>query len=162
VSSPSLRPTAAKLDLVAREAARADVVAVRGLLTAIGPLVVRYCRAFFRRRNGSYGAADELAREVCVSVLNAVPDYSREGGSFLFVLHEISSRTITDALRHRTDEPPEPMAELPVTQREVLVLRVALGLSVAETAEALGISPASVRLVQHGAIATLRSGLRRG
>jgi RNA polymerase sigma-70 factor (ECF subfamily) len=162
VPSPSLRPTAAKLDLVAREAAKADEIAVRGLLTAIGPLVVRYCRAFFGRRNGSYGAADELAREVCVSVLNTLPAYSREGGSFLFLVHEISSRTITDALRQGTDELPEPLAELPATQREALVLRVALGLSVAETAEALGISPATVRLVQHGAIAALRSGLRRG
>jgi RNA polymerase sigma-70 factor (ECF subfamily) len=162
VPSPSLRPTAAKLDLVAREAAKADVVALRELLAAIGPLVVRYCRAFFGRRNGSFGAADGLARDVCFSVLNALPDYSREGGSFLFLLHEISSRTITGVLRHGTDEPPEPLAELTVTQREVLVLRVALGLSVAETAEALGLSPAKVRLVQRGAMAALRSDLRRG
>jgi len=49
---------------------------------------------------------------------------------------------------------------LPPRQREILVLRIILGLSAEETAAAVGLSSAgAVRVAQHRALATLRRGL---
>jgi RNA polymerase sigma-70 factor (ECF subfamily) len=45
---------------------------------------------------------------------------------------------------------------LPPTQRDVLMLRAIVGLSARETAMALHLSPASVRVIQHRAVTTLR------
>ncbi len=50
---------------------------------------------------------------------------------------------------------------LPPRQREILVLRVILGLSAEETASAVGLSSAgAVRVAQHRALTTLRRGLQ--
>jgi RNA polymerase sigma-70 factor (ECF subfamily) len=46
--------------------------------------------------------------------------------------------------------------ELPDAQREVLVLRVALGLSAVETAALVGSTPGAVRVAQHRGLARLR------
>ena len=48
------------------------------------------------------------------------------------------------------------LALLPATQREVLLLRTVVGLSGKETAEALGLSPGSVHVLQHRAVTRLR------
>jgi RNA polymerase sigma-70 factor (ECF subfamily) len=45
---------------------------------------------------------------------------------------------------------------LPDRQREILVLRVAVGLSAEETAAAVGSTPGAVRVAQHRALARLR------
>ncbi|HWA67811.1 MAG TPA: sigma-70 family RNA polymerase sigma factor [Mycobacteriales bacterium] len=49
------------------------------------------------------------------------------------------------------------LRQLPATQREVLLLRTVVGLSGKETAEALGLSPGSVHVLQHRAVSKLRS-----
>jgi RNA polymerase sigma-70 factor (ECF subfamily) len=46
--------------------------------------------------------------------------------------------------------------ELPATQREVLLLRVIVGLSTAETAAALHLTVGSVRVLQYRAVTALR------
>jgi RNA polymerase sigma-70 factor (ECF subfamily) len=45
---------------------------------------------------------------------------------------------------------------LTVAQRDVLVLRVLVGLSVAETAQVVGRSPGAVRVLQRRAVLALR------
>ncbi|MEU9690166.1 sigma factor-like helix-turn-helix DNA-binding protein, partial [Amycolatopsis japonica] len=45
---------------------------------------------------------------------------------------------------------------LPDKQREIVVLRVVVGLSAEETAEAVGSTPGAVRVAQHRALARLR------
>jgi RNA polymerase sigma-70 factor (ECF subfamily) len=55
-------------------------------------------------------------------------------------------RTITDLLD-----------ELPSLQREILVLRVAGGLTAEETADTLGTTPGAVRVAQHRALGKLRA-----
>ena len=45
---------------------------------------------------------------------------------------------------------------LPDKQREILVLRVVVGLSAEETAEAVGSTPGAVRVAQHRALGRLR------
>jgi RNA polymerase sigma-70 factor (ECF subfamily) len=54
------------------------------------------------------------------------------------------------------------LGELPDKQREVLVLRVAVGLSADETAEIVGGTPAAVGVAQHRALARLRKSVRLG
>jgi RNA polymerase sigma-70 factor (ECF subfamily) len=45
---------------------------------------------------------------------------------------------------------------LPDKQREIVVLRVVVGLSAEETADAVGSTPGAVRVAQHRALARLR------
>ena len=51
---------------------------------------------------------------------------------------------------------------LPEKQREILVLRVVIGLSAEETAEAVGSTPGAVRVAQHRALARLRKAMTEG
>jgi RNA polymerase sigma-70 factor (ECF subfamily) len=50
---------------------------------------------------------------------------------------------------------------LPVKQREILVLRVVVGLSAEETADAVGSTPGAVRVAQHRALTRLRAAASR-
>jgi RNA polymerase sigma-70 factor (ECF subfamily) len=60
-------------------------------------------------------------------------------------------------VRTEADHVTRLMEQLPGQQREVLVLRVAVGLSTDETATALGLSPGAVRVTQHRGLARLRA-----
>jgi RNA polymerase sigma-70 factor (ECF subfamily) len=48
---------------------------------------------------------------------------------------------------------------LPEKQREILLLRVVVGLSAEETADAVGSTPGAVRVAQHRALSRLRKTL---
>lgn len=48
---------------------------------------------------------------------------------------------------------------LPEKQRDIVLLRVVVGLSAEETAEAVGSTPGAVRVAQHRALARLRKTL---
>ena len=49
------------------------------------------------------------------------------------------------------------LSVLPAKQREILTLRIVVGLSAEETAEAVGSTPGAVRVAQHRALARLKS-----
>ena len=49
------------------------------------------------------------------------------------------------------------LATLPEKQREILILRVVVGMSAEETAEAVGSTAGAVRVAQHRALARLKS-----
>jgi RNA polymerase sigma-70 factor (ECF subfamily) len=51
------------------------------------------------------------------------------------------------------------MTMLPVKQREILVLRIVVGLSAEETADAVGSTPGAIRVAQHRALNRLRKAL---
>jgi RNA polymerase sigma-70 factor (ECF subfamily) len=53
------------------------------------------------------------------------------------------------------------LALLPPVPREIVVLRVVVGLTAEETARLVGGTPGSVRVAQHRALAGLRCRLRR-
>jgi RNA polymerase sigma-70 factor (ECF subfamily) len=171
-------------ELVVRAMA-GDHVAVGRVLTIIRPLVVRYCRARLGRERSS-ATADDVAQEVCLAVLTALPGYRVQGRPFLAFVYGIASHKVIDAHRAATRNRSEPVAELPDAmevadgpeqralrgelsaemgrmldllpdkQREILVLRVVVGLSAEETAEAVGSTPGAVRVAQHRALARLR------
>lgn len=172
-------------DLTA-QAARGQPAAIESLLQHIRPMVVRYCRARLGRIAGHYHVADDVAQEVCIAVLSALPRYRDMGRPFASFVFGIASHKVADAVRSAgrlaiptedlpdgPDDRPGPeetvvayieakramalLTRLPVQQRELLVLRIITGLSAAETGNALGMSAGAVRVAQHRALARLRA-----
>lgn len=185
------RLTKEELDPAVREAATGERAAVERLIAMITPVAVRYCRARLGGRDLSYLSADDVAQEVCLAVLHALPTYQDRGGSFLYLVHAIASNKVADAYRLVSRDRSDPMAELPerplahnepekhaldvdlgsrltrllgtlpALHQEILTLRISVGLSAGETAEALGISAGNVRVTQHRALAKLRAMITR-
>jgi RNA polymerase sigma-70 factor (ECF subfamily) len=166
-------------------AARGQSAAIESLLAQIRPMVVRYCRARLGQVSGQYQVADDVAQEVCMAVLNALPRYRDIGRPFASFVFGIASHKVADARRSAArlaipteqlpdgpDDQPGPeesvvadleaqraralLARLPDHQRELVALRVLTGLSAQETGQALGMSAGAVRVAQHRALARLR------
>jgi RNA polymerase sigma-70 factor (ECF subfamily) len=167
-------------------AARGQPAAIESLLRQIRPMVVRYCRARLGHISGQYQMADDVAQEVCIAVLSALPRYQDMGRPFASFVFGIASHKVADARRclarlaiptedlpDGPDDGPGPeetvvawieaeraralLARLPVHQRELLVLRVLSGFSAQETGNVLGMSAGAVRVAQHRALARLRA-----
>jgi RNA polymerase sigma-70 factor (ECF subfamily) len=161
--------------------------AVAELLRRVRPMVVRYCRARLGRTGGgAYTTADDVAQEVCLAVLKALPRYRDLGRPFSAFVFGIAAHKVSDAHRGAARDHSQPMEvlpevadddrgpesaalaadtarrlhalldTLPPAHREVVVLRVAVGLSAEETGQALGMTPGAVRVTQHRALARLR------
>ena len=167
-------------------AAGGQPAAIELLLRQIRPMVVRYCRARLGQIAGHHQVADDVAQEVCIAVLNALPRYRDMGRPFASFVFGIASHKVADARRYAArlaiptedlpdgpDERPGPeetvvadleaqraralLARLPDHQRDLLVLRVLTGLSAQETGRTLGMSAGAVRVAQHRALARLRA-----
>jgi RNA polymerase sigma-70 factor (ECF subfamily) len=164
-----------------------DRNAVDRLLGYLRPLVVRYCRARVGYQERSFASADDVAQEACLAVITALHTYRDQGRPFLAFVYGITAHKVADAHRAVARNRAEPVAEvpdgpdaeagpeqramrmemssrmaellqvLPVKQREILVLRVVVGLSAEETAEAVGSTPGAVRVAQHRALGRLRA-----
>ncbi|MBQ0893742.1 RNA polymerase sigma factor ShbA [Micromonospora purpureochromogenes] len=179
--------TAIEPELV-RRAADGDPTAVSALLTDVRPRLVRYCRARLGRVGGAYTTADDVAQEVCLAVLKALPRYREQGKPFSAFVFAVAAHKVADAQRAAvrdsavtmTDTPvehpdaapgPEQQAvatdlarrlsvllqRLPDVQREIITLRVAVGLTAEEVGTILGMSAAAVRVAQSRALARLRT-----
>jgi RNA polymerase sigma-70 factor (ECF subfamily) len=151
-------------------------------------MVRRYCRARLARFPGADHTADDVAQEVCIAVLSALSRYRDEGRPFEAFVYRIAANKVADAQRaffrsatpyaEMPDTPetapgPEELAEqaseaqrvrdllsgLPENMRELLVLRVAVGMSAEETGRALGMTAGAVRVAQHRAMQRLRATL---
>jgi RNA polymerase sigma-70 factor (ECF subfamily) len=167
-------------------AVQGDRTAIESLLGQLRPMVVRYCRARLGRVSGHYHIADDVAQEVCIAVLAALPRYRDMGRPFASFVFGIASHKVADALRSSVrsavptqdlpdgpDQGPGPeetvvryieaeharalLSRLPENQRELIILRVVSGLSAEETGNVLGMSPGAVRVAQHRALARLRA-----
>src|SRR5258705_4245036 len=65
-----------ELNELAARAGQGSQEAISELLRRVRPMVVRYCRARLGRTGGgAYTTADDVAQEVCLAVLNALPRY---------------------------------------------------------------------------------------
>ena len=178
-----------RLDAVVAEAMAGDRVALREVLETIRPIVVRYCRARVGLMERSGLSAEDVAQEVCLAAVMALPRYRDRGRPFLAFVYGIAAHKVADAYRaagrdlayptdsipeHRSAEPDPEQAALeadsvtrmsdlleilPDKQREILILRVVVGLSAEETAEAVGSTPGAVRVAQHRALARLKSAI---
>lgn len=177
------------VDVLVGAAIAGDRSAMERLLASIQPLVVRYCRARVGRQERSHASADDVAQEVCLAVLTALPSYRDQGRPFLAFVYGIAAHKVADAHRAAARNRAEPVPEfpdapelrdgpeqramngelssrmarligtLPTKQREILVLRVVVGLSAEETADAVGSTPGAVRVSQHRALNRLRKSL---
>lgn len=176
-----------RLDAVIADAVAGSRDALREALETIRPIVVRYCRARVgtTERNGL--SAEDVAQEVCLAAIMALPRYRDQGRPFLAFLYGIAAHKVADAYRaagrdlsypsdslpdqQSADAGPERLAieadsaarmnkllgVLPEKQREILILRIVVGLSAEETAAAVGSTAGAVRVTQHRALARLRS-----
>jgi RNA polymerase sigma-70 factor, ECF subfamily len=171
---------------LAAAAVAGDRGAVEALLARIRPMVLRYCRGRLGRLPGADHAADDAAQEACIAVLTALPRYRDEGRPFEAFVFGIAARKVADVQRASiraatpTDTLPEVhdeaagpeeaamaaadaqrardlLAKLPEHLRELMILRVAVGLSAEETGRALNMTPGAVRVAQHRALNKLRA-----
>nr|WP_233608556.1 sigma-70 family RNA polymerase sigma factor [Nocardia stercoris] len=183
------RLAAAELDSLIGPAANGDRAATSRILEIVYPLVRRYCLARIGNGSHLPVSADDVVQEVCIATVAAIPRYQDQGKSFLAFVYGISANKVADAFRRATTHPVYPVAEFPEqagtgagpeeiallsesgrtagelmkllspNHREVLVMRIVLGWSAAETAAALGTSPGVVRVMQHRALTRLRAEL---
>jgi RNA polymerase sigma-70 factor (ECF subfamily) len=174
------------IDTLVAAAVGGDNRARDELLALIHPLVLKYCRARLGRQESLMGSADDVAQDVCMAVVGALPNYQLKGLSFRAFVYGIAAHKVTDAFRAIGRNRAEPVADLPdgpvtadgpehrllaaemsarlgallkhltARQREVLVLRLAVGLSAEETAQAVRSTPGAVRVTQHRALGRLR------
>ncbi len=82
-------------------------------------------------------------------MLSALPRYRDEGRPFEAFVFGIAAHKVVDVQRAAA------RAAVPI--RELITLRVTVGLSAEETGRALGMSAGAVRVAQHRALAKLRS-----
>lgn len=122
-----------------------------------------------------------------MAAITAMPRYKEQGRPFLAFVYGIAAHKIADAHRAAsrnksdpTDVVPERfsgeagpeqlainaessarmeklLGVLPDKQREILILRVVVGMSAEETAEAVGSTAGAVRVAQHRALARLKA-----
>lgn len=175
-----------ELDSLVGAAVGGERRAMDTLLRSINPIVARYCRARVGRQDRTSASADDVAQEVLLAVLTALPNYRDQGRPFLAFVYGIAAHKVADAHRSasrnradpvpdvpdeavQTDSPEQRalqgeltgemgrlLRELPDKQREIVVLRVMVGLTAEETAEAVGSTPGAVRVAQHRALSRLR------
>jgi RNA polymerase sigma-70 factor (ECF subfamily) len=176
-----------RLDAAVAEAVAGSRDALREVVETIRPIVVRYVRARLGSTERVGLSADDVAQEVCLAAIQALPRYQDQGRPFLAFVYVIAAHKVADAhraaARNRSDPTdvvperfsldagPEQMAMqsdsaarmtklleiLPEKQREILMLRIVVGLSAEETADAVGSTPGAVRVAQHRALAKLKT-----
>lgn len=179
----------ADLDSIVGAVIAGDLRARERLLAEIHPHILRYCRGRIGRRETAVGSAEDIAQEVCLAVIAALTTYTLKGLSFRAFVYGIAAHKVADVYRAAKRNRVELMAELPDApatdrgpeqrvlaaeasdklrelldtlndrQREVVVLRVAVGLSAEDTAQAVRSTPGAVRVIQHRALNRLRDAL---
>ena len=178
----------ARSDRLLVDAAReGDEAALSELYTLYFPRVYRYILA----RMGNTYDAEDLAEEVFMRVLEAIGRFQWREAPFSAWLFRIAhnavisqrrkenargrSAPLTDGLavdsagpdelvenRLALNEIMDAAQRLPDAQRQVIALRFAAELSVAETARAMGKGEGNVKVIQHKAINKLREILGQG
>lgn len=172
---------------LATRARRGEPEAAAQLLARIRPGVLRYCWAHLGSLGRGDLSPDDVAQDVCLAVFEALPRYQDRGLPFTAFVYRIAANKVADAHRapalrtietlpDRADERSDPEAQavhadlsrrlLPLlndltdAQREIIVLRVAAGLSAEEVGMVIGKSPSAVRMAQSRALARLREWAR--
>ncbi|RJO72989.1 sigma-70 family RNA polymerase sigma factor [Nocardia panacis] len=184
------RRVSVELDRLIGPAAAGDKAAVTEIVRIVHPLVRRYCGARLGNTSHLQVTADDVVQEILIATVNAIPRYRDQGKSFLAFVYGISANKVADAFRRGQQHPVYPTASVPDTvstapgpeewaladerrvatrelmkilapaHRQVLVMRIVLGWSAAQTAEAIGTSPGVVRVMQHRALNRLRAQLK--
>jgi RNA polymerase sigma-70 factor, ECF subfamily len=191
VSTTWTRPvTRGNIDAVAAAASAGDAAATDELLAFLRPIMVRYCRGKLGRMR-PVNSPDDVAQEVCLAVFRALPTYRHLGRPFLSFVFGVAAHKVADVHRAAARDRSLPTAETPdlpdveespeqialrrelvehtggllrtllPRQREILIMRVVLGMTAQETADAVGTTPDAVRVAQHRALTRLRRTVTR-
>jgi RNA polymerase sigma-70 factor (ECF subfamily) len=172
----------AQVERLMVDAAKAgDERALTELYQTYFPRVYRYILA----RTGNTYDAEDLTEDVFIKVLEALDRFQWREAPFSAWLFRIAHNALISQRRKQTARGPtsqlndglpvdsagpeelvesrlaisevmEAAQQLPEAQRQVISLRFAAGLSVAETARAMGKGEGNVKVIQHKAIARLR------
>jgi RNA polymerase sigma-70 factor (ECF subfamily) len=152
-------------------------------LAELRPGLLRYCRSRLSDRE----LAEDTTQEVLLAAMTALPRVDERQYPLVALVFGIAAHKVADAWRARarcrsfpapevpeqqdTAAGPEDLAlqaeaarhamrlldTLPRNQRELLLLRVAAGLSAEEAGAVLGMTAGAVRVAQHRALHRLRS-----
>src|SRR5919202_1072210 len=141
------------LQRLAARAVEGDAQATESLLGAVHRMVHRYCRARLSRYPGAEHAADDkVADSQRGSYRQPQPHADLPEVVDVSDGPEALAMRASDAARAR-----ELLDVLPDSLRELMVLRIAVGLSAEETGRALNMTAGAVRVAQHRALAKLRA-----
>ncbi len=169
-----------------RRAQQRDQVALTQLYEENFDKIYRYCAI----KIGDRAEAEDMTQQVFLNAIRSLPSYKFKGLPFSSWLYRIAHNQVVDYLRKKTryatvpidetvparkDDPSE-VAELKLeieelaaatqkltaAQREVISLRFAGELSIAEVAKAMGKSEGAIKALQHSAIVALRKVLMAG
>lgn len=179
-----------ELSSLVPHAASGDRRALQRIIEIIHPRVLRYARA--RIGGGRTPTADDVAQEICLAVATSIERYTDTGRPFMAFVYGIAFNKVADAHRALSRDKLTPTEDVPDHEfsgmtpeeaaitidgsnkvrelldslndkaRDIVILRVLVGLSAEETAEAVGSTPGAVRVAQHRALAKLREKLEGG
>jgi len=183
LDSPALQPVPLDVERETVDRARTgDQQALADLYDWYMPRVYRYAVA----RLGNVAEAEDLTEEVFLKMLGAIGEFRWKDVPFSSWLFRIAHNHIATWFRRAAqrggpaaalsedmvdfrDGPAATVEEritleevrraaddLPEAQREVILLRFAVGLSIAETAKALGKREGNVKALQHKAVLKLQ------
>ncbi|MFT4044869.1 MAG: sigma-70 family RNA polymerase sigma factor [Gordonia sp. (in: high G+C Gram-positive bacteria)] len=186
-----MRLTGVELDAAVRAAALGDRVALTSVLESVQEPILRYCRGRIGVGERHLFSADDVAQEALMAVMTALPRYRDQGRPFMAFVYGIAAHKVADAMRAAARVKADPvedlpevasvvggpeqraleadasrqmrelLARIPERQREVLILRLVVGLSAEETAEAVGSTPGAIRVAAHRALAKLKDELNK-
>ncbi len=185
-ATAAVRDARPDLSRLARSAQQGGKPEVEALLARVREIAHRYARARLATYPGGQHLADDVTQDICLAILGALPRYRDTGRPFEAFVHGVASRKVidaqralsrapvpTDEVRDEIDEGPTPeekvvqwsevalatklLDRLPPKLREVMLLRVASGLSAKETGAALGMTAGAVRVAQHRAVTKMRA-----
>ena len=135
---------------------------------------------------------EDVAQEICLAVATSIDRYNDTGRPFMAFVYGIAFNKVADAHRSMARDKLSPVEEVPDTEvatitpedaamvsvgsnavralldslnekaRDIVILRVFVGLSAEETAEIMGSTPGAVRVAQHRALTKLRKQLDGG
>ncbi|MBA1836791.1 sigma-70 family RNA polymerase sigma factor [Corynebacterium sp. zg912] len=171
-------------------AVQGDRRALQRIIAIIHPRVLRYARA--RIGGGRMPTPEDVAQEICLAVATSIDRYSDTGRPFMAFVYGIAFNKVADAHRSMARDKLSPVEDVPDTEvatitpedaamvsagsntvralldslnekaRDIVILRVFVGLSAEETAQVMGSTPGAVRVAQHRALAKLRGQLEGG
>ena len=176
--------TAQDEEILVRRAQQQDTEALTRLYEAYFDKIYRYLA--LRIRNNY--EAEDLTQQVFMKVLKSIPSYKSTGVPFSSWLYRIAHNQLVDYLRqqnkkatvdieslplaHEGDDPQYKIEQqididelktairrLTAVQQEVLTLRFAGELSIAQCSEIMGKSQGAIKALQHSAVIALRKAL---
>ena len=167
-----------------------DRRAMQHVMRIIHPQVLRYCRA--RIGGGKTPTADDVAQEVCLAVANSMDKFVDRGRPFMAFVYGIAFNKVADAHRFMGKDRLHPAEEMPEEPdlnpnpedaalesdgcntvramldtlndkaRDIIIMRVFVGMTAERTARAPGRPPGAVPVALHPALAQLRTRVDEG